>query len=454
MNVIILLLSLALSDWGSCSFNERESAGCITTISRRDEPQNILNTEDPSTYSEPGIRRLTIGLDIRERFRYFHNMSFGDMEPGMNDYDAYLNNRILAHMDLQITKNLRLFTQIGHAYTVGKDDVSSRDIDMFDLSQAFIEFKLISDRLLVRLGRQELSFGSGRILGTSDGPNVAQNFDGIRTSVNLGKISGDFLFVTPNNLNIGVFDNDISKTNLIYGTYWQIPLKNSHHIDFYLLGNEREDITLVEQSVSEKRYSAGTYFEKSSGRFYYDFEATWQFGSSGERKISAYSFASTTSYKWLDIPFEPLAQLRVVLFSSNKNSSDYQTLFRPIYARPPVNNMAPFGPANIVLICPEAGFSFTQKLDMRFRFFSVWRGSTADGVYSRSLDCMNWGCEPAGYSYGRSITNGIVVQPEYAVNRNLSISLSAGYFKAAKYLENTGKGKDVQALFLVLNYSL
>ena len=51
--------------------------------------------------------------------------------------------------------------------------------------EGFLQLRSGRERPLVdlRIGRQELNFGSGRLISSRDLPNVKQNFDGVRLLV-------------------------------------------------------------------------------------------------------------------------------------------------------------------------------------------------------------------------------------------------------------------------------
>lgn len=454
MKFLIFLLTYTLLNWENINQNNSVPGSNNETIIKSNKSYNRLISKDFPVFNANPFPTFTSGLEIRQRFRYYNNLSFGDVPPGENDYDFYWNNRIMVHGDLHFSKHFRLFAKLNHCYTLGKDNISSKDNDLLGVSQAFIEFNTDDDKIILKFGRQELSFGSGRIIGSSEGPNVSQNFDGLKSTITLGKITADFLFVSPTEFSKGVLDNDISTSNLIYGMYWNFPLKQNLQMDLYTLGNDCGNLNLANNIVHEARYSVGTCFRNETGPFFYDFEATWQLGKSGDKNISAYNLTYIAGYQWLSHPMVPITQVKLSVFSGNKEGGDQQTMFRPIYSRPPISSMAPIGPANIILFNPDIGFNIIQNLEFRSRFFFVWRLSASDGVYSRGLDEMLWGSRLDEYDKGRNITDGLIIQSEYTFNQHFNLSLSAGYFKAGYYLRNTGNGKDVQAVFLVLNYTL
>jgi hypothetical protein len=61
------------------------------------------------------------------------------------------------------------------------------DLDRLDVHQAFLDWKIFSsdpNAVTVRVGRQELGFGSGRLLSRAEGLNLRRGMDGVRPMIN------------------------------------------------------------------------------------------------------------------------------------------------------------------------------------------------------------------------------------------------------------------------------
>jgi hypothetical protein len=405
-------------------------------------------TNDTIVLAPKPTPRFTFGGEIRSRVRSYQGINFGDVHAPQHDYDTYLNLRGILFTDVHISRTLRIYAQLTSANTYFKDAITSADRDFLAAGQVFLDVQPGKIPLRFRLGRQQLAYGSGRVLGSSDGPNVAQNFDGLEISTNLKKITGKLMLARPVKCENGVFDNYLNKNNLFYGNYWTLNLKDNHVLDLYFFGNHLQDITVDTITATENRYTLGARVSKNTGSFIYETEAIWQFGNHDTRKISAFYISSMAGYTWKNIPSEPSLRIRGTLYDGDKDNQDRRLhYFRPVYSRPPVNNMAPFGPTNIIMFAPEGSMMITKKASVTLRYYMVWRYSHNDGLYSSRMDLMTREPDDNGDKKGSFVTDGINIQVDYTFNKYFNVSVSSGYFVAGRYIQNTGVGKNVWALF-------
>jgi hypothetical protein len=412
------------------------------------------NETDTLRSAEKRTPKMLIEGEIRARVRNYNRINFGDVALSANDYDTYLNLRGIVSADVRLNKTFRLYTQLYTASTFGKDDLSSTDKDFLDFGQAFLDIDLNFIPVTFRLGRQVLTYGSGKILGTSENPNSIRSFEGITTILNMGALKGELLFASPVSNKLNLFDNKINTSSLIYASYWNLGLKNSRFLDFYFFGNHLKDIFIDDITANENRYSLGSRFGRDDDSFFYDTEATWQFGNHGIKNISAFYLSSTVGYSWDNSHLKPSFQIRGAMYTGDKDSTDQQlNIFRPVYARPPVSSMAPIGPTNIVMFAPEANISITEEIGINIRYYAIWRLTKNDGLYSSRMDRMTREPDKNGDTKGSFVTSGLSARIDYDITKHLNINFSTGFFFAGEYLNNTGKGKNVQANFIVANYS-
>src|SRR5260221_10539007 len=108
---------------------------------------------------------LTLGGEIRERYEYYHNNLWGR---GPQDQDGYLLQRYMVHADAHFGDYFRVFAQFKSGLEDGRDGgPRPTDRDDFDLHQAFFDVRLPwadTDSLTLRAGRQELAYGSSRLV--------------------------------------------------------------------------------------------------------------------------------------------------------------------------------------------------------------------------------------------------------------------------------------------------
>jgi hypothetical protein len=126
-----------------------------------------------------GSVNLSLGGELRERFEYYSEPAFGLR--GL-DEDSCLLHRLMLSADLHAGQYFHPFLQLGNHLKTGKQAARSpSDVDEFDVQQAFVDLILNAPvKLMLRAGRQEITFGSGRLVSVREGANVRRSFDGAR----------------------------------------------------------------------------------------------------------------------------------------------------------------------------------------------------------------------------------------------------------------------------------
>lgn len=290
-------------------------------------------------------------------------------------------------------------------------------------------------------------------MGVRDGPSIRQVFDGVRFSVQLRKARGDFFIIQPVSYQYKVFDNIRNKNTLIYSSYWTIPVSNNNILDIYYFGNKLENFKFGNDTADESRNSLGLRFSNNINAFYYDAEITYQFGKFGVNKIVAYQIGAIAGYRWPELNLRPRVQFRESIMSENRlEAGGIINTFRPVSARPPVNDMVPVGPANIIVISPEGEITIYKGMTLVLRYLATWRLSEHDGIYSGDAKIMIRKPDEPGNNQGKLITKGMVAEIAYNINKHLNLVISGGHFIAGEYIVNTGKGEPISAFSLRTTY--
>ncbi|HJZ41888.1 MAG TPA: alginate export family protein [Bacteroidales bacterium] len=400
---------------------------------------------------------LSLGGEIREQLRYFNHVNFGDVTSGSSDQDLYLQHRFMLHADLRVNRNLRLFTQVNSCHVTGKNTPSPQvDRDDLGIMQFFADIGLhAAIPIRLRLGRQEFAFGPERMLGLRNGPTIRQTFDGVRLTLGSNRVSGDFFVVQPVSYQFGVFDNSRRNNEFVYATYWQLSLKDENFLDLYYFGVQSENIILVNDTARDNRHSAGIRFSKETGAFWYDAEFTFQSGHHSKNTIRAWQFSSLLSYSWQDLSWRPRLQIREAIFSGDKKpGDDVLNTFRPVSAKPPIHDLVPVGPANLVAMSPEAEINLFGDAFVLLSYYAVWRFSANDGMYPPNVREMTREPDSPGEERGKTITKGIAAEFSWDINKHTNILVFGGLFRAGEFIRNTGTGRNVEAFSIRATYKL
>ncbi len=233
---------------------------------------------------------LTFGADARVRAQSYRPLDFGI---GSGGGDGYTLFRGLAHGDLRIGKHVQMFVQFGAYDEAGRrGGPESTDQSSPDLQQGFLAWN--GDMFFLRVGRQEMTLGTSRLIAVREGPNIRLAFDGVRASWRQGSHRIDAFAFRPVLNKPGAFDDATSKSQSLYGLYATLapdsiaPLK----IDLYWLGYERDHGRFAAAQGSEHRHSFGTRLFGSAKGWDWNMEAVFQTGHVSDQTIRAWTVST------------------------------------------------------------------------------------------------------------------------------------------------------------------
>jgi len=140
--------------------------------------------------------------------------------------------------------------------------------------------------LTFRLGRQELAYGSSRLISAREAPNVRQSFDGVKAILNLGGWRVDAFAVKPVRTKTGAFDDDPDPDQKFWdSTLWlQFPGCRVEMLTL-LPRLDRNNAHFDQGTAHEIRHSLGTRIWGRKAEWDYNFEFVYQFGTFGSGDI-------------------------------------------------------------------------------------------------------------------------------------------------------------------------
>lgn len=391
--------------------------------------------------NQSGTTYLSFGGDVRFQYFSLKNEDWGDTP---DDKDGYTLSRFLTHLDFRAGSHFRFFLQLQGSNANGRINPNPVEDNPLDLHQAFfdINFKLKKEnRLTFRAGRQELSYGSQRLIAVRELPNNRSAFDGAKIILNLKNILSDVFYTHPVANRKGIFDDDFNDETKLWGSYTvfkNVPFLEN--IDVYYLGLWKRDATFDDASGKEKRHSFGTRIWKNKGNWNYDFEGIYQFGKLQNQNILAWTISSNTSYQF-DVKFKPTIGLKTEIISGNKNYGD-ATLetFNPLFPKGAYFGLAALiGPSNLIDVHPSVDFEINPKLNITIDYDAFWRYSSNDGIYAPNLQLIYSGKDSSEKFIGTQWGTEMV----YQYSENLSFKLQGTWFRSGEFLKDSGSGKDI-----------
>ena len=313
---------------------------------------------------------------------------------------------------------------------------AARDVGArLDLHQAFVDVTIgMQPTLSLRAGRQELAFGSSRLVSVRESPNVRQSFDGLRALLRAGAWKVDGFVTLPVNTKRGVFDDDPDTQRLFWGGYvvHPVPLLPEGHIDLYYLGLNREEAHFDQGSAHEVRHTLGLRLWGRPSPWDYNVEVVYQLGTFGEGQLHAWTAASDTGYTLRPVAGQPRLGLKADIISGDRNPRDWDLhTFNPLFPKGAYfGEIALIGPANLIDVHPSLDLHPTAHLIVSADWDVFWRESLHDGLYGNAVNLLRSGQR----SRARSIGSQASLQVEWQVERHTTLSPVYSHVVAGPFL--------------------
>ncbi|MBL8213819.1 MAG: alginate export family protein [Bryobacterales bacterium] len=395
---------------------------------------------------------FSYGGQIRQRFEYFDHAVWGREA----EQDRYLLQRYMLHGEMRVGSRLRVFGELKSGIEVGrKQGPRPADEDRLDVHQAFVDgtlWKAGKESLTMRAGRQELSFGSGRLVSFREGPNVRQSFDGARLLLEKSGWTVDAFATRPAETGRGIFDDSPDHTRFFWGLYathaprW-LPKGN---IDLYYLGLDRKRARFDAGTGRERRHSAGMRLWGRTEAWDYNYEAVYQGGRFAGGAIRAWTLASETGYRVKDAPLRPRFGLRADIASGDRNLAD-GTLgtFNALFPKGAYFSEADLlGPYNLMDLHPSVELRLTRTVKVTPDADFFWRQSTRDGIYSIPGGLLQSGRN----ARARYIGCHTSAQVEWQWNRRTSLTALYLHFFPGEFLRQAPPDRHVNFFALWISY--
>jgi hypothetical protein len=375
----------------------------------------------------------TLAGSVRQQYEHFTNEEWGDAP---QDRDGYLLQRYMLRVERRWGGGVRAIGEIKTGIELGRlGGPRVPDEDVFDLHQGYLElrFRMVD----LRLGRQELQFGSSRLVSVRD-LNVRQSFDAARATLTRGAWRIDAFGSWPASTRNGPLDDATDRARRLWGVYAvRQPSRSRNGIDVYYLGYGRDVARFESVSGRELRHSLGTRLWGGSTPIDYNVEAVGQWGAVDAVRIRAWGVASDVGYR-LSLPGRPRVGLRANATSGDRDATD-ATLgtFNGLFASAAYFGLiATAGPANHLDLQPHVVIEVSRGLSMAVGWLVFWRREVADGLYSWSGRLLR----SAAGTHATGVGQSPSVTLSWTVSRHLSISGDAAAFTAGPFIRESGGG--------------
>ncbi len=401
---------------------------------------------------------LTFSGQVRERAEYFRQFLFGASQPEQSD--AYLLLRVRLSADLHVTPYVRLFAEGRSAFALDRDLQGGRTtafVDEFDLMNGFADIMIpLGDRASATLrgGRQELIFGSQRLVGPGDFTQVPRSFDG---DTAIGRIA-DWTIIPFWAEAVPIVQkyrfNESTSDHKLFGIFSTGPLHLLPvNLDLYWLGVDNAAATFNGTAGREHRQTLGGRTVGKIGQTPLDFEVEGasQFGSVGHGNIAAWMLTTVLGYA-LPIPqwsprLTSSSTMRVGTSGRAGPSAPSISSFRmPIRTLGYIDYI---GRQNIISASGGLIMTPIRDLTLSLQQYFFWRASDRDALYNKAGAVLRSGTGTTARYVGAEMD----LLATYNVTRHLQFYAGYSHFFTGEFIRKTGPSRDSDFMYGAIQYT-
>ena len=403
---------------------------------------------------------LTTGLELRARNENYRGNGWGGASA---PDDSYLWLRALPYADAHAGSGLfgvRAFVQPMATYAVGVEpNPSALDQSRLDLLQGFVDVRLgpastgsVTDYgVTVRYGRQMISLGDERLVGTRYGINSPLAYDGLRALVSAPGAVLTVLDVSPVTPGPFNFDDRSTHGRSLWGVYATVPKLFGHGLDLYYLGYRNAYAVYGGVRGQELRHTLGVrLFASRADDWHYDLEAMAQFGSFAGSSIGTWAAGLEVGHRLWAAPLAPDLTLRADVASGDRRRGDGRLgTFDPLFPKGKYfGELSPVGPANIINLNPRLTLPITAKVSLGVMAEGFWRYALEDGIYAVPGSLAR----AAGESKARFVGSqgeGVI---SWQATQELNLSTSVSVFNPGAFIKETGPHRTIELVGAEANF--
>lgn len=457
---IILLAAqmLGQSSGATQPASQPEKIAALTPPQASGSPQSAtLSTDQSPTdkLNENLPHWLAFSGEIRLRGEGFTGAGF---KP--DDSDGYLLTRVRLNMRIQPTSWMRFFVQGQDAHILGEDETKIAALppyqDDFDLRQGYVEFGDVEKSTFgFRAGRQELAFGSERLLGNANWLNTPRSFDGFRATFRGNGFRVDGFAACMDKIVTGKFNKCVPGSNIYggYGTLSKLLPRTS--VEPFLFwrrqsGVKSEAGPLGVMNQATIGFHVGM---KPAAGIDYDVEMARQAGSVGSDTISAWAGHWLVGYTVTHSHYKPRMFSEFDYASGDHNPTDgTRGTFDQIY--PSGHDLYALtdqiGLKNIELIREGFEFKPAAKWKLTAKYGSYWLADSHDALYSSASTAL---AKSTAGTAGRWVGQELDFIAAYNYNKRTLFSAGFGHLFAGTFLNNTTPGVGYNYPYASITYA-
>jgi hypothetical protein len=390
---------------------------------------------------------------IRLRGESFSDFDFNDdVETDSADDDFFLS-RIRVSIDVKPDDMFRIFLQIQDSHqfetdsaTANRKGPGARE-DRVDIHQAYVDVTSFSDLpLTIRAGRQELSYGSQRLVGAFGWSNVGRTFTSLKAMYNrddffLDAWVANVIVPEDRHFNTEAHDDDFFG---LYGGWKEMP-GGVLEAYFFFRDDDSKD-------QDREIYTFGTRIAgkcTTNEAVDYSVELVGQLGDAANNEDQeAFAAHFGAGYTFADKDYKPRLGVEYNFSSGDDDpdDGDNNTLDN-LYPTNHIHygSMDRFSWRNMHNIKLSASAKPTEKLTVKCDLHFFWLDDTDDAWYNAGGGVIRAGGTPGADDY---VGEELDLTIKYKYNKHLTIMAGYSHFFAEDFVDDTGSDDDADWAFI------
>lgn len=410
---------------------------------------------------------LSLGGEVRYRYMDESNR-LRPGGPGRSTYDLW---RWRQYADWRVNDHVRVYAEMLDASIYGQElPITGIDENRFDLQNGFVDWQFaeVLDRpVTARVGRQEILYGSQRLVSPLDWANTRRNFEGIKIfspgtdwDIDLW-VMNPVNTATTNDGPVDRFDHSFDTRNrdhTIGGAWFTNKSVLNETLDLFFLYDRNVQAVPAEFPLGE-RYLLGMRkfvnrpvdgtMATASRIWHWELEGGYQFGHDRGEAVNAGYGTAGLGYSWQDVKWTPNAWVFFDYASGDSSSSDSQNnRFYQYYglAHAYLGLIDNIARQNIMDLNGRLTLKPTQKLQVVTGYHLFNLASTNDTLYSIT------GARVGAPNTGRSVGQEFDLVTTYTFNPNWSLEFGYFWFLEGAFIDNNTPRPDADQFYLMSTY--
>jgi hypothetical protein len=367
--------------------------------------------------------------------------------------------RTRAYGDLWYQDRFRVYVEFIDAETYNQNLAPLPiDVNKSDLLNAFVDIKIMDlcdTPVYFRGGRQELAYGSQRLISPLDWANTLRTFEGAKVFRYAENFEASAFWVQPVIINPVRFDSVDDKQNFTGVWFTYRPVKGQA-IDLYFLNLDNGNHNVTGQNAVPGSFNTSTIGSRYAGNYknlLFDFEGMYQFGSWSNQNTSAAAYTTALGWNFADVPMTPQFWVSWDYASGDHNPGTTGT-------HGTFNQLFPFGHYYFGFI-DDVGRMNIEDFNMQlvvwptkwitsWAQFHVFRlDSAKDALYGASGVVLRR--DPTGKS-GTDVGDELDLVTNFHLAQNQDICIGFSKLFEGAFLRNTGPGPSPELFYVQYSF--